>query len=127
MAENKHGIVNGVRSTNRMEAVQSFKWLVAKLQKQVSYHMSMPNQQERSAARGEVTSSQEIPQVAFISFFQICNFHRWLLHDLQRSAPQRCPQYGRFPARFMFHMVIHSSLKFIYRMCVRTKFLCRLY
>jgi hypothetical protein len=29
----------------------------------------------------------------------IRNFHRWLIYGLQRSAPQRCPKYGR-----MYHM-----------------------
>ena len=31
-------------------------------------------------------------------------FHSWLIYTLQRSAPQRCPKYGRFPGRAMFHM-----------------------
>ena len=31
-------------------------------------------------------------------------FHTWL-QDLQRQGVQRCPKYGRFPAKFMFHMV----------------------
>ena len=30
-------------------------------------------------------------------------FHQFLLYDLQWSAPQRCPKYGRFPGHLMFH------------------------
>ena len=33
----------------------------------------------------------------------IQNFHRWLLLDLQMGPP-RCPKYGRFPARMIFHL-----------------------
>ena len=35
---------------------------------------------------------------------QIRKFHQWLIYGLQRSAPQRCPTYGRFPPERMFHM-----------------------
>jgi hypothetical protein len=35
---------------------------------------------------------------------RIRDFHRWLIYGVQRSDPQRCPKYGRFPARRMFHM-----------------------
>lgn len=34
----------------------------------------------------------------------IRSFHQWLIYGLQRSAPQRCPKYGRFPPHRMFHM-----------------------
>ena len=34
----------------------------------------------------------------------IRRFHRWLIYELQRSPPQRCPKYGRFPPELMFHM-----------------------
>ena len=34
----------------------------------------------------------------------IRDFHQWLIYGLQRSAPQRCPKYGRFPPERMFHM-----------------------
>jgi hypothetical protein len=35
---------------------------------------------------------------------EIRNFHTWLIYGLQRSAPQRCPKYGRFPPHLMYHM-----------------------
>ena len=35
---------------------------------------------------------------------QIRSFHQWLIYGLQRSSPQRCPKYGRFPPHRMFHM-----------------------
>ena len=35
---------------------------------------------------------------------QIQDFHRWLIYGLQRSQPQRCAKYGRFPPERMFHM-----------------------
>ena len=35
---------------------------------------------------------------------EIQKFHRWLIYGLQRSAPQRCPIYGRFPPHLMWHM-----------------------
>ena len=35
---------------------------------------------------------------------EIQRFHRWLIYGLQRSAPQRCPIYGRFPPNLMWHM-----------------------
>ena len=35
---------------------------------------------------------------------QIMRFHKWLLHVVQMTLPHRCPIYGRYPARFMFHM-----------------------
>ena len=31
-------------------------------------------------------------------------FHQWLIYGLQRSEPQRCPKYGRFPPDRMYHM-----------------------
>ena len=34
----------------------------------------------------------------------IRNFHTWLIYGLQRSEPQRCPKYGRFPPARMYHM-----------------------
>ena len=34
----------------------------------------------------------------------IRSFHQWLIYGLQRSEPQRCPKYGRFPPKRMFHM-----------------------
>ena len=34
----------------------------------------------------------------------IQKFHRWLIYDLQRSMPCRCPKYGRFPPSLMWHM-----------------------
>ena len=34
----------------------------------------------------------------------ITKFHVWLIYGLQRSDPQRCPKYGRFPPRRMYHM-----------------------
>jgi hypothetical protein len=33
----------------------------------------------------------------------IQRFHQFLLYQLQWSAPQRCPKYGRFPGHLMFH------------------------
>jgi hypothetical protein len=38
---------------------------------------------------------------------RIQNFHRWLIKDLQHSAPQRCEKYGRFPPALVFHMDQH--------------------
>jgi hypothetical protein len=35
---------------------------------------------------------------------EIRNFHTWLIYGLQRSEPQRCPKYGRFPPHLMYHM-----------------------
>lgn len=35
---------------------------------------------------------------------QIRRFHQFLIYGLQRSEPQRCPKYGRFPPSRMFHM-----------------------
>jgi hypothetical protein len=35
---------------------------------------------------------------------QIRKFHQWLIYGLQRSEPERCPKYGRFPPNRMFHM-----------------------
>ena len=35
---------------------------------------------------------------------QIRAFHQYLIYGVQRSDPQRCPKYGRFPPRRMFHM-----------------------
>ena len=35
---------------------------------------------------------------------RIRDFHQWLIYGLQRSAPQRCEKYGRFPPERMFHM-----------------------
>jgi hypothetical protein len=34
----------------------------------------------------------------------IRKFHTWLIYGLQRSEPQRCPKYGRFPPHLMYHM-----------------------
>jgi hypothetical protein len=34
----------------------------------------------------------------------IRKFHSWLIYGLQRSAPERCPKYGRFPPELMYHM-----------------------
>ena len=34
----------------------------------------------------------------------IRTFHRWLIYGLQRSMPQRCAKYGRFPPSRMYHM-----------------------
>jgi hypothetical protein len=34
----------------------------------------------------------------------IRGFHQWLIYGLQRSAPQRCTKYGRFPPARMYHM-----------------------
>ena len=34
---------------------------------------------------------------------QIQGFHRYLHHGIQRTLPQRCPKYGRFPPDRMFH------------------------
>ena len=34
----------------------------------------------------------------------IREFHQWLIHGLQRSEPQRCMKFGRFPPHRMFHM-----------------------
>jgi hypothetical protein len=35
---------------------------------------------------------------------EIRKFQLWLIYGLQCSAPQRCPKYGRFDPRRMFHM-----------------------
>jgi hypothetical protein len=35
---------------------------------------------------------------------QIARFHQWLIYGVQRSAPQRCPIYGRYPPHLMYHM-----------------------
>lgn len=35
---------------------------------------------------------------------QIQGFHRFLIYGLQRSEPERCSKYGRFPPSRMFHM-----------------------
>jgi hypothetical protein len=35
---------------------------------------------------------------------QIRKFHQWLIYGLQRSEPERCPKYGRFPPNRMYHM-----------------------
>jgi hypothetical protein len=34
----------------------------------------------------------------------IRKFHTWLIYGLQRSLPERCPKYGRFPPHLMYHM-----------------------
>ena len=34
---------------------------------------------------------------------QIRGFHQFLIYGLQRSKPERCPKYGRFPPNRMFH------------------------
>jgi hypothetical protein len=34
----------------------------------------------------------------------IRKFHQWLIYGLQRSEPERCPKYGRFPPNRMYHM-----------------------
>ncbi len=68
----------------------------------------------------------------------IRNFHQMLLHDLQRSAPQTCPRYGRFAADVMFHMVVFLLLVVVtlvvsccgcmsFANFVRIKFLCHLF
>jgi len=38
-------------------------------------------------------------------------FHSWLIYTLQRSAPQRCPKYGRFPGHSIFHMDQASTIE----------------
>jgi hypothetical protein len=35
---------------------------------------------------------------------KIQEFHRYFIYGVQRSLPQRCPKYGRFPAHLMFAM-----------------------
>ena len=35
---------------------------------------------------------------------QIRAFHQWLIYGLQRSGPQRCLKYGRFPPRRIYHL-----------------------
>jgi hypothetical protein len=35
---------------------------------------------------------------------QIARFHKWLIYGVQRSEPQRCGKYGRFPPNRMYHM-----------------------
>ena len=35
---------------------------------------------------------------------QIRRFHTWLIYGLQRSLPERCAKYGRFPPWLMYHM-----------------------
>jgi hypothetical protein len=34
----------------------------------------------------------------------IRKFHTFLIYGLQRTHPQRCPKYGRFPPHLMYHM-----------------------
>ena len=56
------------------------------------YHISSQVRTNKKA----VSIHEKLPRIK--------KFHKWLLHDLQRQEPQRCARYGRFPARFMFHM-----------------------
>jgi hypothetical protein len=44
---------------------------------------------------------------------RIQKFHTWLIYGLQSSGPQRCPKYGRFPAKQMFY-ADQIPLPFVY-------------
>ena len=48
------------------------------------------------------TNKKQLPLSERLGRIKI--FHQWLLGELQRSDPQRCPKYGRFAADHMFHM-----------------------
>ena len=43
---------------------------------------------------------------------EIREFHQFLMYDLQARLPSRCPIYGRFPAKYMFHLD-QSPLPFV--------------
>ena len=49
-----------------------------------------------------LTNKKDIP--IFQKLPRVQKFHRWLLLELQQQQPPRCPKYGFFPARYIFHM-----------------------
>ena len=49
-----------------------------------------------------LTNKKDIP--IFQKLPRVQKFHRWLLLELHQQQPPRCPKYGFFPARYIFHM-----------------------